>query len=121
MEKTATPVEKLIEKAEIYSKTSLELLKYNSVYKSADIFSTLATKLAIAIAFAVFCMLINVGLSLWIGNILGKSYYGFFIIAIVYLLIAILIYYFRYKWIKKPVSNFIIKKLLNPHQDENQR
>lgn len=121
MEKTTTPVEKLIEKAEIYSKTSLELCKYNAVYKSAEIFSTLITKLVIIIALAVFCMLTNIGLSIWIGNLIGQIYFGFFILAFIYLLIAILLYYFRYDWIKKPVSNFIINKLLKPHQDENQK
>lgn len=121
MEKTATQIEKLIEKAEIYSKTSFELCKYNAVYKSADIFSTLATKLAIALAFAVFCMFTNIGFSLLIGDLLDKTYYGFFIVSIIYLIITLLLYYFRYKWLKKPVSNFIINKLLNPHQDENQR
>lgn len=121
MEKSNTPVEKLIEKVENYSKTSIELCKYNAVYKSAEIFSTLITKLVIIIALAVFCMLTNIGLSIWIGNLIGQIYFGFFILAFIYLLIAILLYYFRYDWIKKPVSNFIINKLLKPHQDENQK
>ncbi|MGH2664207.1 hypothetical protein [Flavobacterium sp.] len=105
-------IEKLIERAEAYAKTSLELYKYNAIDKSADIFSTLAVRLAITVVLIMFSLMINIGLALWIGEILGKAYYGFFVIAVFYLLLALLLYIFRKQWIKNPVSNFIIVKTL---------
>jgi hypothetical protein len=106
-----TTIEKLIEKVELYSKTSIELFKYNAIFKSADLFSNLAVKLAIIVVVIMFSLLLNIGLALWIGKLLGESYYGFFVIASFYFIIGILIYTFRNNWIKKPVSNFIISKL----------
>lgn len=113
MENSTTTIEKLIEKAEIYSKTSLELFKYEAVYKSADIFSNLAAKLALSIVVVLFLLLVNIGLALWVGQYLGETYLGFFVIAFGYLFLAILLYVFREKWVKNPVSNFIINKMKN--------
>jgi len=86
--------------------------KHQTVYKSADIFSTLAVRLSITTVIVMFSLLINIGLALWIGEALGKSYYGFFVIALFYLFVAMLFYVFRKQWIKKPVSNFIIDRTL---------
>jgi type IV secretory pathway TrbL component len=113
MENSATTIEKLIEKAEIYSKTTLELCKYEAVEKSADIFSNLAVKLAIAIIVVLFLLLVNIGLALCVGQYLGETYLGFFLIAFGYLCLTILLYIFREEWIKNPVSNFIINKMKN--------
>jgi hypothetical protein len=43
---------------------------------------------------------------------LGKIFYGFFIVAAFYLLIVAVIHFFMHKWLKKVISNFIIKQLL---------
>ncbi|MBP9793550.1 MAG: hypothetical protein KBC56_06075 [Flavobacterium sp.] len=112
MEKTTT-IEELIEKSEIYTKTTLELCKYEAIYKLADIFSNLAAKLAITIVVVLFLLFINIGLSLCIGYYLGATFLGFFIIAFGYFCIAILLYIFRENCIKLPTSNFIISKLKN--------
>jgi hypothetical protein len=111
MENT-TKIEKLIEKAEAYGKTSFELCKYNTMYKSADIISSFITKTIITLVLVLFSLLLNVGLSLWIGELLGETYYGFFICAALYLFLALLFYVFRYNWIKRPINNFIINRLI---------
>lgn len=112
MKNSATTIEKLIEKAEVYSKTTLELYKFNAIYKAADVLSSLAIKIVITIVVVLFSLMVNVGLALWIGEALGSSYYGFFIVAAFYLALAIVIYWFRNQWIKNPVSNFIISQSL---------
>jgi hypothetical protein len=113
MEQTTTTIEKLIEKSEIYAKTSLELCKQEAIFKSADLFSNLAIKMAIALVVVLFLLLLNVGLSLCVGDYLGKMYYGFFVIAFFYLCLALVVYIFRDKWVKLPVSNFFIHKMKN--------
>jgi hypothetical protein len=113
MENSTTTIEKLIEKSEIYAKTTLELCKYEAVYKSADIFSNLAVKMAISIVVVLFLMLANVGLALLIGQYLGEVYSGFFVIALFYLCLAVALYIFRDELVRTPVSNFIINKMNN--------
>jgi hypothetical protein len=111
MEDPTTTIEKLIEKAEIYSKTTLELYKYYAVYKTASIFSDLAVKIIMSIVVVFFSLLITIGTSLWIGKELGETYYGFFITGAVFILLAVLLLFFKERWIKIPVSNFIINKM----------
>ena len=113
MEQNTTTIEKLIERAEIYSKTTLELLKYDVVYKSADIFSNLAVKLSITLVVVIFLLFINIGLAIILGEYLGEVYYGFIIVGLAYLFIAIALYIFKDEWIKDPVSHFIIDKMKN--------
>ena len=111
MENNTSPIEQLIEKAEVYGKTSLKLLKYNAIFKSSDLVSNLAVKLAIALALVMFSLFVSIGLALWIGKELGETFYGFFIVASVYLLIGMMVYLLRNSLIKNPVSNFIISRL----------
>ncbi|MDI9311056.1 MAG: hypothetical protein QM535_12645 [Limnohabitans sp.] len=108
-----TTIDELIEKSDIYIKTSINLYKYETIYKLADIFSNLAVKFVITIVVVLFLLLLSIGLSLCIGYYLDSSFLGFVIVAFGYLSLAILFYIFREKWIKIPVSNFIISKMKN--------
>lgn len=112
MTDNATPIAMLLEKAENYSKTTIELFKLHAIDKSADVVSSLVSRLAICLVVALFILILNVGVALWIGELLGKSYYGFFLLAGFYALIGTLLYIFRHQWIKYPVSNSIIKQIL---------
>ena len=112
MENSSTTIEKLIEKIEIYVKTTFDLFGYNLVYKSADIISVIAAKLSIATVVVLSFLIASIGLSLFVGEQLEKIYYGFFVISGAYLLLALMLSIFKNIWIKRPVSNFIIKQTL---------
>jgi hypothetical protein len=112
MNNNATTIETLFEKATDYGKTSIELYKLQAIDKTAEVVSSLATRLVITIVVALFIVSTNIGLALWIGELLGKTYYGFFVIAGVWGLVAIMVYAFRNQWIKQPVSNTLITKML---------
>ncbi len=120
MNQSTTSIEALFERAEEYSKTSVELYKLKAIDKSADVVSSLVSRLAIFLIGALFVIIANIGIALWIGELLGKSYYGFFVIAGCYALIAILLSVFRHQWIKTPISNAIISQMLKQTQHENE-
>lgn len=111
MNNMATPIETLFERAEDYSKTSLQLLKLSAIDRSADVFSSLAVKFAIFMVAVLFSLVINIGVAMWLGELLGKQYYGFFVVAIFYLVVIGLLFIFRHEWIKTPVSNSIITQM----------
>ena len=112
MNNNATAIETLFEKAGDYGKVSMELFKLQAIDKSAEVLSTLASKLVVTIVVALFTLCINIGLALWIGELLGKVYYGFFIVAGFYAVVATLCYIFRRQWIRDPVSTTIIRKMM---------
>jgi hypothetical protein len=112
MSDNTTPIATLLERAEEYSKSTIEFFTLNAVDKSADVVSSLVSRLAVFITVALSILILSIGLALWLGKVLGESFYGFFIIGGFYLLIAILLQIFRHKWLKYPVSNSIIKQML---------
>ncbi len=113
MEDKATLINQLIDQAESYGKTSIELLKLKAVDKVADATSSLVSWTIVIVSVALFFMTLNIGLALLIGDLLGKSWLGFFVVAAFYALIALLFLIFRKRWIKKPVSDSVINQMLN--------
>ena len=116
MNDNTTPIATLFERAEDFSKTTIKLLKLNAVDKSAEIVSALFSVLIVIVAVVLSILIISVGLALWLGKLVGDSYYGFFIVGGCYLFVAILFHVFRKQWLKYPISNTIIKKLLKENK-----
>lgn len=112
MEDNQSPIETLLEKTERYVRTSTELYRLKIISKSADVISTLAARLVVIAFIALFFFIVNIGLALWIGELLGKVYQGFFIVAGFYAFTGITFYIFRNRWIKKPLKNAIITQAL---------
>jgi hypothetical protein len=114
MTDNTTPIATLFERAEEYGKTGLNLLKLNAIDKSADVVSSIVARLAVVMTVVFSVLILSIGLSLWIGKLLGDDFYGFFVIGGCYVLLAILLQLFQQQWIKYPVSNSIIKQMLKP-------
>ena len=112
MTDNTTPIATLFDRAEDYTKTTLKLFKLNAVDKSAEIVSSLFSLLVVIFAVVLSIVIISIGVALWIGKLLGDSFYGFFVIGAFYILVSILLHVFREKWLKYPVSNSIIKQML---------
>lgn len=112
MENNTSTIEMLFERAEEYTRTTVELMKLQAVDKAADMTSSLLSRIVVSIVFVLFAFLFNIGLSLWVGEFLGKAYYGFFIVSSFYLLVAIILYMVKDKALKTPIRNFIIVRML---------
>lgn len=112
MEENTNFVEELIEKTVDYGKSSLELAKLKALDKTSDAVSSILAYSIVIIVLCSFMLFLNVGLALWIGKILGEIYYGFFVVAGFYCVLAILIYFFLHKWIKNQIGNVFIKQVL---------
>lgn len=112
MTKNTTPITTLFEQAEEYSKTSLKLFRLNAIDKTADIASSLVSRLVVIMTVVFSVLLGSIGVALWIGKLLGEAFYGYFTVGAFYLFLAIFLHLFRNQCLKYPVSNAIIKKLL---------
>lgn len=112
MEDKTKLLESLLERAAEYGNTSYELVKLKAVDKTTDIVSSFIPHTVVFILILSFMVFFNLGLAFWLGEILGSTYLGFFIIAAFYGLIAIILHFFMHNWIKKVLCNVIIKQLL---------
>jgi hypothetical protein len=112
MEDNTRLLESLLERASEYSKTSIELLKLKTLDKTTNVVSSLVPQSIVLVLIASFMLFLNLGLALWLGDILGKVFYGFFVVAAFYILAGIIIHFFMHDWIKKLVGNYLIKRVL---------
>jgi hypothetical protein len=111
MEENMKSIESLLEKTAEYGKTSYEIVKLKLIDKVSDGISSFIPSYFVFILFAFFFIFINLGFALWIGEIFGKIYYGFFIVGAFYGLITFIFYLFMNKWLKRIFYDYIVRKI----------
>lgn len=105
-------IKSLIDKSKDYLETKIELTKLKTIDKSADVLSAVVVKVSMLFVTIILILFLSVGLALLIGTLLGAYHYGFFIMAGFYAIILLVIYVKREKWIKTPIANELINKML---------
>jgi hypothetical protein len=111
MEEQTKIIESLISSATQYAKTSFDLVKLNAIEKTVDTTSSIVPTLIAISLFVTFLLFVNLGLSLWLGEILGNTFYGFLIVGGFYGVASLLIYLLFFEAIKKRIGNIIVKQL----------
>lgn len=112
MEDYARLFETLLERVTDYFKTTVELVKLKAVEKVSDLGSELIPNVLIIGIIVSALLFLNIGLALWLGDILGNMYVGFLAVGSAHVLMAIAFRLLLYKKIKQRVSRQIIKALL---------
>jgi hypothetical protein len=107
-----THLDTLLSKAGDFVETKTTLWKLKAVDKTSDTVSDVVSSLVVVLFIVFFMLLLSIGIALLVGGWLGKTYYGFFVVAGFYGIAGIIIYASRNHWIKMPVANFIIRKIL---------
>ncbi|MEX2485396.1 MAG: phage holin family protein [Brumimicrobium sp.] len=113
MENTFDHIESLFEKTKNYGKTSYELYKLKTISKTAEVVSTFVSRAAVVLVLFMFLVFASFGLSLWLGELLGKPYLGFLCVAAFYILLGVVLYFILHRFIKRKISNSIISEIFN--------
>jgi len=109
---TTESIRTLIDKSKDYLDTKIELTKLKTIDKSADVLSTAIVMVCMIFIGSLFVIFISTALALLIGRMLGAYYYGFFVMGGIYGILLLIIYFQRDKWIKTPIANGLINKML---------
>jgi len=112
MENNAKLIESLLENAAEFGKTSIELIKLKALDKSADFLSSFIPHTVTGILLAAFVFFFNLGLAFWLGEIFGRIFLGFFVVAAFYGIAALILHFFMHRWLKSKVNDFFIKQVL---------
>lgn len=112
METTSGILGLLFEKVEEYGITTYELSKLKVLKTTTVVVTSLVSRLSVILMLSMFALVFNIGIALWLGELIGKMYFGFFIVAAFYLIAGIILHFFLHKWIKKPLSDLIISQAL---------
>lgn len=109
-------VETIFKKIEVLTINQTEIIKLKMYSKSIDLATFFIMKTITIGVIGLFLLFLNIGISLWIGDLLGESYYGFLVVALFYAVIAIIIHGVIYKSIQMQISNAFLTQIL---QKEN--
>lgn len=112
MESNINQLETLLERAEDYGKTGLELVKLKAIDKTSEIVSSFIPHSVVFLLIASFMIFLNLGLAFWLGEILGETYFGFFLIAGFYIVAGTVFHFFFHNKLKKYICDSIIKQAL---------
>jgi len=121
MEEKANIIESLWDKVEDLGLTTLELSKLKALETITNVTTSMIARISVIISILLFLLILNIGIAFLLGDILGQISYGFFIVAVFYLIAAIFLHFYLHIWIKNSVSEFIINKALYEAQQEPQR
>ncbi|MEQ8476094.1 hypothetical protein [Fulvivirga sp.] len=102
----------ILEKVEQFSLDSIALLKLKSVDKTGEITSNIVASLVLLLAILFFTLILSIAVSFWLGDLLGKVYYGFLIVTSFYAIIVVILFLSQ-SWIKAHVNNSIINRMLS--------
>lgn len=112
MDDKTTPIEVFLKRAQAYTKTSIQLLKFKATEKLAELISNMASGVILIAIFVLFFINLNIGIAILLGHLFGVLWIGFILVAGFYACIGFAIYLLRNKWIKAPLKNSIITQLL---------
>lgn len=104
--------ESLLESAADYGKTSYDLVRLKTIYKTSDVVSSLIPHAIVYIIFMSFLLFLNLGVAFWLGKIFGNTFYGFFVVAAFYAIMTLFVHFFMHDRIKNRISDYIIKQAL---------
>lgn len=107
---TLTLLEDLIGQTKEYIDNRIELLKLKTIDKASNALSLVISGIVLFIFLFIFFIFLNIGLALFIGDLIGKSYAGFLIVGLLYAIAGFLFFRSRKKLLTKPITNSFIRK-----------
>lgn len=112
MEENKNLVELLVEDTIAFSKASIELYKLKALEKSSDVVSTIVPHTVVVILVIMAALFVNIGLAIWLGDVFGQLWLGFFAVAALYGVLGIVVKFFMHAWMKNGINNYIIKQVM---------
>ena len=101
----------LMDRAEAFAKTNVQLYRLKAIDKVTDVFSSVASGVVIMIILIFLLIILSIGASIWLGEVLGKMHYGFFAVAGFYAVLAILCILFKKRLLEKLFNNYIVNEI----------
>ena len=119
MEKAFAKFEDLADTIKDYVNTRIDAVKLNAAEKSSAVIANLVAGLIVATVFLLFVVFSSIALAIGLGDWIGKAWAGYLIVAGLHLIIGILIWKVRVKFIQLPVMNAFIKQLFSEKDEED--
>ncbi|SHG74123.1 phage holin family protein [Pedobacter caeni] len=113
-------LEDLVEDAKGYVNTRLEYTRLYLVERGSKMFADMVTNATVAICFLLAFLFGTFTLALFLSDVLGSYTRGFGCVALIYILLATIVYFTKEKYIEKAIVNFAIKRYFNKLADKEE-
>ena len=114
-------LEQLLEKLKEYLNTRIKLAKLTLIEKGVYLFSNLITDGLVVIFLILAFLFTSLALGFYLSELLGNSFGGFFIMALLYFVLALIVYLIKDKYLEKPIINGMIKKIFKDEEEKWQK
>lgn len=116
MKEDPTLIDTLFKRVTEFSMTYIELIKLKTLDRASEIVSAVFPDFIISTLMLVFLLFINLGLAFWLGDVLGRVYLGFLLVAGFYLVLSLFFHFFMRGWVKRIASNYFVKQFFKQNQ-----
>ena len=106
-------IEHLVSNVKEYAEERLKLIILNAYDKAGRLLSNTVSILILAVISFFVLLFVSFAMAWWIGQALEQPFLGFLIIGGVYLLLVLLVYVNREKWIRTPVINSFLNDVMD--------
>lgn len=100
----------IIDQLKEYVETRIKLAKLQAIESSATVAAGLIADVAVVISMILAFLFASFTLALYLGKVLGDYWIGFGIVAVLYLILALLVKANKQR-IEKPLANTFIQKI----------
>lgn len=112
-------IEDLYDDAKIYLDTKIEYTRLYLVERISKVFADVVTNAAVIVCFILAFLFGTFTLALYLSDVLESYTRGFGCVAVIYILLALIVYYTKEKYIEKAIINFTIKNYFNKLADKD--
>ncbi|EDM36403.1 hypothetical protein PBAL39_11882 [Pedobacter sp. BAL39] len=112
--------EDLLEDTKSYINTRIEYTRLYMVERASKVFADLVTNAAVAICFILAFLFGTFTLALFLSDVLGSYTRGFGCVALIYVALALIVYFTKDKYIEKAIVNFSIRNYFNKLADKEE-
>jgi len=111
-------IEILFDKFKDYLHTSLAIIKLSTAEKTASVIAVLVAMLMATLGLFLFITILLIGTALLIGAYLQNIWLGFFITAAGVLLLGLIAWRTRDRWLRVPITNLLLAIFFKEKKDE---
>lgn len=113
-------LEDLYADARRYLDTRVEYTRLYLLEKISKIFADVVTNAAVIVCFILAFIFGTVTLALFLSDLLGSFTRGFGCVSLIYIFLALLVYFTKEKYIEKAIINFTIRNYFNKLADKDE-
>jgi hypothetical protein len=111
-------IEDILSDVKDYVETRVEYLRLYMVEKMSKTFAVMLTGATVIICFVLAFLFGSVTLALFLSDVLGTFTRGFGAVSLIYLIIALVVYFTKDKYIEKAIINMAIRKYFTKLADK---